>query len=127
MSNIKAFNINYYCVLDHIGEVRISQDPQSANYMLTVNRAPLSDLRFWQWLNTMGRVPYLGKYNVERKDTNELRIIYSIRNNRPGKSTYASRVVEWAVSYVIELYEQYLKCEPNMGQLELILKGGGDE
>ena len=102
--------LDFSCMVKYVGAISITENCRVGNqYRLTINKNPLTDELFWDWLQDQQGVNLDGSYNSKNGYYNRVIIIFSIREDRKGKSTAASRAIAYAFQYISEMYNLFIK------------------
>lgn len=107
---LRIMQLDFSCMVEYVGAISIVENGTISNqYRLTLNKNQLTDELFWDWLQDQQGVNLDGSYNSKSGYYNRVIIIFSIREDRKGKSTAASRAIAYAFQYISEMYNLFIK------------------
>lgn len=108
--SLRMTQMDFSCMVEYIGAVSVVQYGMGDNqYRLVLNKNQLTDEVFWDWLQDQQGCNLDGDYNAKEGYYNRVIIMFSIREDRKGKSTAASRAIAYAFQYLSEMYNLFLR------------------
>ena len=109
--SLRIMQLDFSCMVEYVGAISITENNGGVGnqYRLTMNKNQRTDELFWDWLQDQQGVNLDGSYNSKSGYYNRVIIIFSIREDRKGKSTAASRAIAYAFQYISEMYNLFIK------------------